>query len=82
MQLIDDLFVEKFGFHTLKEEIETEPIWIVKVDIFNKSLKKKVKPVYMKRAEQLAIKDYSEMDSSYLDDSRSNAAVSSAKSLN
>lgn len=83
MGVVDDLFMRVFGIHASHEEVTTQPIWAVKVDIFNKALKKKVKPVYMKRAEMLAIKDYSEIDNSFsmMDDSRSLIGTNSTKSL-
>lgn len=51
MQLIDDMFMKRFGFHTIKE-IESRPNWIVKVDIYNKNLKTKLKPAYLDNADQ------------------------------
>ena len=71
MELLDEVLNEKFGIHTLANEIDTEPMWVVKVDIYNKQMKKKVKPAYMKRTEQLSIEAYSDYDNSIMDQNSS-----------
>ena len=68
MEILDDVLNEKFGIHTLANEIDTEPMWVVKVDIYNKQMKKQIKPAYLKQStKQLSIEAHSSYDDSLVD---------------